>query len=249
MIGIGVGTIGCSAEVQSTPVDRAPSATNAEPGASEAPTVDRLEPLTAEENTAFVAARSSIREQPGLDVAFDVTESGSSAITGSAEVSGDLLSWRGTFLVGAFALELVQLGDTLWVRGPDAYWASYGADAETISRIGGKYLVFTGVDAKRIVAFADLTSFLQALESSREAASPQRVMTGEHAGMLAVTVAGQEQRFALDAETPWIDRVEADLGEQVTSRVTLSALPHAPQITRPDAAEVASVRLSLPAEQ
>ncbi len=249
VIGVGLGATGCSAAETSTPVDPAPSASSTDPGAAETPAAARLEALTAEETAVFAAARSAIREQPGLEVAFDVTESGASAITGSAEVSGDLLSWRGSFLVGAFALDLVQLGDTLWVRGPDAYWASYGADAATIAQIDGKYLVFTGTEAQRMVAFADLTSFLQALESSREAAAPERVVTGEHAGMLAVSVAGQEQRFALDAEAPWIDRVEADLGAQVTSLVTLDPLPAAPRITRPDAADVSSVRLPLAAEQ
>ncbi|MDI6024042.1 hypothetical protein QBL02_10845 [Leucobacter sp. UT-8R-CII-1-4] len=190
-------------------------------------------------------ARAAILNQQGIQTQLEVAQDGKPALSGVVQVSGDLLSWHGQFLLGAFPIEIVRIGDTAWISAPREYWLSYGVPEVQANEIGSKFAVFSGEQASALISFADMTVFLQSLGSSILLNDPTMIDSGDHAGALSVTVEGAQQRFQLSDSVPWFDSVQADLGEGVLSVVTLSPMQEAPIISTPTSAEVFSQQLEL----
>lgn len=234
----------CCGVTACSPATAPPPATETESSES---TAERARTSVPDESlhARFREARSAIMQQQGIETRLEVTQDGQAGLSGAAQISGDLLSWRGSFLLGAFPIEVVRIGDTAWVSGPEAYWRSYGVSPEQSAAIGTRYAVFSGESASALIGFADMTVFLQSLSSSLLLNDPLLIESGSHAGMLSVTIEGNEQRFTLSDSDDWLDEVQADLGGGAVSSVSLVPLPTAPAIVTPASADVFPEALKL----
>ncbi|WP_427870454.1 hypothetical protein [Leucobacter luti] len=162
-------------------------------------------------------------------------------LSGEALVSGDLLSWKGDFIADGMPLSIIRVGEVAWIRAPQQYWEALGVPTETARELGSQQLfaTFNGDAAKSLVAFADVTAFLQTLTMTYEINEPEILTSGADEGKFVVTLDEARHLIAVSQDgDPWIQSVVAEVPGGGARTVELASTKQPVSIAPPPVSEV-----------
>ena len=233
------GAVGCADAGGAPPEkDAAKSAHTETPAPPQDP--ETTQPSEAQQ-ARYDDARAAIRQQQGIAVRMSVSSSTQEILSGEALVSGDLLSWKGDFLADGMPLSIIRIGEIAWIRAPKQYWEALGVPADTAKELGDQRLfaTFNGDTAKGLVAFADVTAFLQTLTMTYEINEPEILSSGDDKGKYAVTLDESRHLIAVSQDgDPWIQSVVAAVPGGGARTVELAATKDPVAVAPPAVSEV-----------
>lgn len=239
IVTVGIGATACAPAEQST--DPKSSETDESPSTESTEAEVELRAATKEELARYAEARRAVKTQPGIAITTTVGSASQQLLAGEVLASRDLLSWKGDFESASVPISIIKVGEIAWIRAPQPYWAAAGVDAETAEKLGEsmQFGAFSGKTAEALTEFADVTAFLQTLETAYDLDDPQVVASGERKGQFMVELQGARHFISLsDGETPWIGEVFAEVQGGGARIVKLSPTREQVEVLPPETSQV-----------